>query len=86
MRPRARKSIAHIPSPDIGGEKENLTVDSTGISSLTASSKPVGKKSRSKSIGPGVLDALKENAGNRREVGFIEYGTGDLTCTEQSEI
>ena len=74
MRPRARKSIAHMPSPELGGEKENLTIDSAGISSLSASSMPVGKKLRSKSIGPGGLDALKENAGNRRAVGSIEYG------------
>ncbi len=72
MQPRARKSIAHIPSPDITGDKENLTVDSAGISSLTASSKLGGKKSRSKSIGPGGLDALRENGGNRRAVRYFK--------------
>ena len=65
-----RKSIAHMPSPEIGGDKENLTVDSAELSSLTAPVKPAGKISRSKSIGPGGLDALKEDTGNRRAVGY----------------
>ena len=80
-RPRARKSIAHMPSPDITGDKENLTVDSAGLSSLAVSSKLDGKKSRSKSIGPGGLDALKEDAGNRRAVGYIQFAYGDLAGT-----
>ena len=71
--PQARKLIAHMPSPEISGDKENLTVDSAALSSLTALSKPIGKKSRSKSIGPGGLDALKENAGNRRAVRYSIY-------------
>ncbi len=71
-RPRARKSIAHMPSPDISGDKENLTIDSAGILSLTTSKRPTGRESRSKSIGPGGLDALKGNAGNRRAVGYFK--------------
>ena len=63
-RPLSRKSIAHLPSQDISLEKENLT-DGVSVTELT--SKPV-KKSRSKSLGPGGLDALNEDAGNRQKV------------------
>ena len=72
-----------MPSPDITGDKENLTVDSAGLSSLAASSKLAGKKSRSKSIGPGGLDALKENAGNRRAVGYNQFTYRDLAGTDK---
>ena len=64
-RPRARKSIANLPSPDIISDKENAA--SSGLGS-NSSSKASGKKSRSKSIGPGGLDALKEDSGNRQKV------------------
>lgn len=62
----ARKSIAHIPSTEVGGDKENLTVDTAAIVSSDAQGKQNGKKSRSKSIGPGGLDALKEDTGNKQ--------------------
>lgn len=64
QRPRSRKSIAHMPSPDITN-KENATIDSAGLAPIA---KAARKKSRSKSIGPGGLDALQEGSGNRREV------------------
>lgn len=67
QRPRSRKSIAHMPSPDTVN-KENTTFDST---TLAEAPKASHKKSRSKSIGPGGLDALKETTGNRREVGNL---------------
>ena len=67
---QARKSLAHVQSTDIGRDKENLTVDSAALSSMTAQGKQTTKKSRSKSIGPGGLDALKEGTGNKQEVGF----------------
>ena len=79
-RPRAHKSIAHMPSPDTTVDKENLTIGSAGLSKLAASSKQAGKKSRSKSIGPGGLDALKENAGNRRAVGYLQCACGFLVA------
>ncbi|KAL8750685.1 MAG: hypothetical protein Q9199_006905, partial [Rusavskia elegans] len=63
QRPRSRKSIAHMPSPDTVN-KENTTFDST---TLAEAPKASHKKSRSKSIGPGGLDVLKETTGNRRE-------------------
>ena len=71
QRPRSRKSIAHMPSPDTIN-KENTTVDSA---TLVEASKASHKKSRSKSIGPGGLDALKETTGNRRDVGHRAHGT-----------
>ncbi|KAM4058518.1 spc7 kinetochore protein [Hirsutella rhossiliensis] len=56
---RSRKSIGAQPAARDAMDKENATVD-VG-SSLAAS-----RKSRSKSMGPGGLDALKQSAGNRR--------------------
>ena len=46
------------------GDKENATLDSGELSNLTAKSKQTAKKSRSKSLGPGGIDALKEGTGN----------------------
>lgn len=67
-RPRSRKSLAHIPSSMV--DQENMTTD---IGSLSGAKKLLPtektfKKSRSKSIGPGGLDALKDTTGNRRKV------------------
>ncbi|KAL8400092.1 hypothetical protein RB594_000481 [Gaeumannomyces avenae] len=57
---RSRKSLGGLPSRRTL-EKENATVD-LASTSLAANR----KKSRSKSIGPGGLDALKPSNGNRR--------------------
>ncbi len=62
---QARKSIAHLPSMDLGGDKENATMDLAALPSLDLQSKEKVKKSRSKSIGPGGLDALKQGNGNK---------------------
>ena len=62
---QARKSIAHLPSSDVGGNKENATLDASALTSMTSTGKQAAKKSRSKSIGPGGLDALKEGRGNK---------------------
>lgn len=59
---RTRRSIASHTDVHKAMEKENATVDVT--SSLAASR----KKSRSKSLGPGGLDALMKANGNRRLV------------------
>ena len=67
-RPDARKSIAHLPSPDINIEKENMTLGNIATMSSMMETKAEPKKKRSKSIGPGGLDALKEDSGNRRKV------------------
>ena len=62
--------MAHAPSADIM-DKENMTAD---IGTLGGAGKRAllgerpSKKSRSKSIGPGGLDALKDGTGNRRQV------------------
>ncbi|KAM0335387.1 hypothetical protein ACHAQA_000432 [Verticillium albo-atrum] len=58
---RMRKSIGGQMSSSKAAEKENATLD-LGSSSLAANR----KKSRSKSIGPGGLDVLKNGSGNRR--------------------
>ena len=65
---QARKSLAHVPSTDVSGDKENVKVDPAALSSLTVQGKQATKKSRSKSLGPGGLDALRESTGNKQEV------------------
>ncbi|TVY89159.1 Kinetochore protein, partial [Lachnellula willkommii] len=67
-RPKSRKSLAHIPSSK-AVDQENMTAD---LGALSSGKKAVpiekaAKKSRSKSIGPGGLDALKDTSGNRRK-------------------
>ncbi|KAL2863839.1 kinetochore-microtubule binding complex subunit SPC105 [Aspergillus lucknowensis] len=70
-RPRSRRSIAHVPRSRLtpGTDKENATTDVSAVRPLigrdTASGKE--KKSRSKSLGPGGLDALQDSNGNRRK-------------------
>ncbi len=67
-KPRSRKSLGSIPSSHTM-DQENMTAD---IGALAGGKRaPIGKsskKSRSKSIGPGGLDALKDTTGNRRKV------------------
>ena len=70
-RPRSRKSIAHMPSPETVS-KENTIFDST---TSAEAAKASHKKSRSKSLGPGGLEALNETTGNRRDVNILWYRT-----------
>lgn len=55
-----------MPTTDLGGDKENMTIDTAAIASLGAQGKQAVKKSRSKSIGSGGLDVLKDDAGNKQ--------------------
>ena len=87
-RPKSRKSLAHIPSSQ-EMDQENMTAD---IGAL-AGPKKVSKKSRSKSIGPGGLDALKHTTGNRRKVWSRDDRSKNFTdvfavagCSASSEI
>ncbi|KAI9848937.1 MAG: hypothetical protein M1838_000317 [Thelocarpon superellum] len=72
-RPSSRKSISHPPtaeSLDDALGKENLTTDLGVVGRKyddATSGQKAMKKSRSKSIGPGGLDALTEGSGNRRK-------------------
>lgn len=70
--PRSRRSIAHVPRSKMtpGLDKENTTTDITAMQPPGARAKPAikDKKSRSKSLGPGGLDALQNSNGNRRKV------------------
>jgi kinetochore protein Spc7/SPC105 len=53
-------------------EQENMTAD-IGALAVGKQAIPIekpNKKLRSKSIGPGGLDALKDTSGNRRKVPF----------------
>ncbi|KAL9621140.1 MAG: hypothetical protein Q9160_004391 [Pyrenula sp. 1 TL-2023] len=65
-RPKARQSISHLPASDTQmSDKENMTVDTSTIQDRKVSlSRNKQKKSRSKSFGPGGLEALKEGSGN----------------------
>jgi kinetochore protein Spc7/SPC105 len=62
--PKSRQSIAHAPAESI--DKENMTANIAALGGTTR--RP--KKLRSKSIGPGGLDALKDGTGNRRKVSW----------------
>jgi kinetochore protein Spc7/SPC105 len=71
-RPKSRKSLAHPPLNTI--DKENMTADIGalgGAQKRGALGERPAKKSRSKSIGPGGLDALKDGTGNRRQVRLL---------------
>lgn len=68
-RPKSRKSLAYIPSAQ-SMDQENMTAD---IGAMTGGKRAIpiekpSRKSRSKSIGPGGLDALRDTTGNRRKV------------------
>jgi hypothetical protein len=54
-----------------GLDKENATTDIGAVPPFDPNTKPTmkDKKSRSKSLGPGGLDALQNSNGNRRKVG-----------------
>lgn len=71
VRPRSRRSIAHVPRSKVTSaiDKENSTTDIGAIQHHGSSARTAGKdkKSRSKSLGPGGLDALQNSNGNRRK-------------------
>ncbi|KAJ5132138.1 Kinetochore Spc7 [Penicillium atrosanguineum] len=72
-RVRTRRSIAHVPrSKTAGLDKENATTDIGAVQPFGSNGKPLtrDKKSRSKSLGPGGLDALQKSNGNRRKVSY----------------
>ena len=75
-----RRSLAHLPSADLGADKENATLDSAALSAVGAHAKHGAKKSRSKSLGPGGLDALQEGTGNRGRVGL----SSSMPCRTRS--
>ncbi|KAJ5649473.1 uncharacterized protein N7484_003196 [Penicillium longicatenatum] len=70
-RPRSRRSIAHVPRSKMtsGLDKENATTDIGTVPPFGTNGKSItrDKKSRSKSLGPGGLDALQNSNGNRRK-------------------
>lgn len=69
-RPKSRQSIANVTSTkELEFDKENVTIDPSSMRKrkLTGS-EAERKKLRSKSLGPGGLDALKGSPGNRTKV------------------
>ncbi|PCH03410.1 Kinetochore Spc7 [Penicillium occitanis (nom. inval.)] len=66
VRPRSRRSIAHVQR---GMDQENATTDIAAMKRFATEGRgPTrDKKSRSKSLGPGGLDALQSMSGNRRK-------------------
>jgi kinetochore protein Spc7/SPC105 len=83
-RPKSRKSLAHIPSSTM--DQENMTADigAMGGAQKAAPIEKPPKKSRSKSIGPGGLDALKDTTGNRRKVRVEDHSQTFLIDVPQS--
>lgn len=69
---RVRKSIGAHAEMKRTTDKENATID---VARTLADNR---KKSRSKSMGPGGLDALKHGTGNRRTVSIP--GLQDVHC------
>lgn len=73
-RVRSRRSIAHVPRSKMtsGLDKENATTDIGAVPPFGNNAKAAtkDKKSRSKSLGPGGLDALQNSNGNRRKVSY----------------
>lgn len=71
---RARRSIAHMPASNkrTSGEKENATTDATATKIPRSARQKDTRdlKSRSKSLGPGGLDALQNGSGNQQKVGL----------------
>ncbi|KAF9250837.1 hypothetical protein LCP9604111_3041 [Penicillium roqueforti] len=69
--PRSRRSIAHVPRSRMTSslDKENATTQIGAAQPFLNNTKPAmkDKKSRSKSLGPGGLDALQNSNGNRRQ-------------------
>lgn len=61
-----------MPPKTSAGDKENTTTDVGAIRNGTGNGKSLSrdKKSRSKSLGPGGLDALQDSNGNRRKVTY----------------
>jgi kinetochore protein Spc7/SPC105 len=64
-RPKARQSLAHIPSN--GRTTENATADVAALQ-RAQDIQTTKKKSRGKSLGPGGLEALTETSGNALKV------------------
>lgn len=68
-KPKSRQSIACIPSTDAPDGRESVTADVSSMQKTKSCAPQVEKKkSRSKSLGPGGLEALKESAGNNIKV------------------
>jgi hypothetical protein len=89
-RPKSRQSTANITSSkDIGYDKENATADLSSMRKrkLAASDTEEKKKrSRSKSLGPGGLEALKESAGNTAKVASSYPGSIITIADEMTGI
>lgn len=85
---RARKSIAHMPSPERTLDKENNVQELARSTQETKQqiSTNTSKKSRSKSLGPGGLDALKDTSGNRRKVGQSDCLSMDVDTLTVSSL
>ena len=75
--PRSRRSIAHVPRSRMtsGLDKENATTEIGAAQPFSNNTKSAmkDKKSRSKSLGPGGLDALQNSNGNRRQVAINRH-------------
>ena len=86
-RRRTRKSIAHLPSStDANLQEQNKENEGSEGASSGANANAAAKKSRSKSLGPGGLDALQTTSGNRRKVIMILHLTSVQMNTYYFEV
>ncbi|EXJ65209.1 hypothetical protein A1O7_01550 [Cladophialophora yegresii CBS 114405] len=63
-RPKARQSIALMPSTREAASRDNATTDIAALKAQDAEAKVAKRKQRGKSLGPGGLEALRESSGN----------------------
>lgn len=87
-RPRTRQSISNTSDLAASGmeDKENATVDLSSLVPIAGKPVRAAKKLRSKSLGPGGLEALKETSGNRRKVGLLLSGSTDAFTTAPTNV
>lgn len=71
-----------------GLDKENATTEIGAAQSFSNNTKSAmkDKKSRSKSLGPGGLDALQNSNGNRRQVGTNRTPRAHMQNNSDSNI
>jgi kinetochore protein Spc7/SPC105 len=86
----SRKSIAHTQSWSAGSgeDKENMTADvaaMTGMKRKSSTTEKPAKKLRSKSIGPGGIDAIRELAVTDNKVGQLTSDPGNLLSNALSQ-
>ena len=79
---RSRKSIAHLPTYNTFDKENNTVQGITGV----PSSKTNNKRLRSKSIGPGGLEALSEDSGNKQKVQWKLHASAFIIANDDTGV